>query len=395
MTSAYPEKNVAITGVGQSEVSRGASKSALELTVDACMEAIADAGLTRADIDGVATWPGGSGEENGFSPVGSAGIQDALRLKLNWYAGGGEAPGQYGAVFNAVGAIAAGLARNVLIFRTMYEATARKKAFANSLIKEGQRQGSGFAWYAPYYNYAAALQQALFFNRYVHESGIRPEQVAQIAINQRRNASLNPRAVYRTPITLDDYMAAPIIATPLRLFDCDVPIDGSTAIVLSRMDVARDLRNPPVRIEAVGSSMQYRNSWTQLDALATQAQPKVAEVMWSRTDLKPRDVDVAELYDGFSFHTINWLENFGFCGRYEAGDFIEGGRRIALEGELPINTGGGALSAGRLHAYGAVHESCTQLWGRGGERQVKGDPKVIATSTAGGPLAGCMLLVRD
>jgi acetyl-CoA acetyltransferase len=394
MASAYPEKNVAITGIGQSEVSRGATKSALELTVDACLEAITDAGLTRADIDGVATWPGGSGEENGFSPVGSAGIQDALRLKLNWYAGGGEAPGQYGAVFNAVGAIAAGLAKNVLIFRTMYEATARKTAFANSLIKEGQRQGGIFAWYAPYYNYAAALQQALFFNKYVHESGIKPEQIAQIAINQRRNASLNPKAVYRTPITLDDYMAAPIIATPLRLFDCDVPIDGATAIVLSRMDVAKDLRNPPVRIEAVGSSMQYRNSWTQLDALATQAQPKVAEMMWSRTDLKPKDVDIAELYDGFSFHTINWLENFGFCGRYEAGDFIEGGKRIALEGELPVNTGGGALSAGRLHAYGAVHESCIQLWGRGGDRQVKGDPKVVATSTAGGPLAGCMLLVK-
>jgi acetyl-CoA acetyltransferase len=395
MSRDYPEKNVAITGIGQSEVSRGATKSALELTVDACLEAIADAGLKRADIDGIATWPGETGIESGFSPVGCASIQDALRLKLNWYAGGGEAPGQYGAVFNAIGAISAGLAKNVLIFRTMYEATARKASFANSLLKAGQRQSGGFAWYAPYYNYAAALQQALFFNKYVHESGIKPEQVAQIAINQRRNASLNPRAVYRTPITLDDYMTSRIIATPLHIYDCDVPIDGATAIVLSRMDVAKDLRNPPVRIEAVGSSMQYRNSWTQLDALDTQAQPKVAEMMWSRTDLKPADVDIAELYDGFSFHTINWIENFGFCKRYEAGDFIEGGKRIALEGELPVNTGGGALSAGRLHAYGAVHESCTQLWGRGGDRQVKGDPRVVATSTAGGPLAGCMLLVKD
>src|SRR6202041_3237990 len=101
-----------------------------------------------------------------------------------------------------------GLARHVLIFRTMYEATARKTSFANSLLKAGQRQSGGFGWYAPYYNYAAALQQSLFFNKYVHESGIRPEQVAQIAINQRRNASLNPAAVYRTPITLDDYMTS-------------------------------------------------------------------------------------------------------------------------------------------------------------------------------------------
>src|SRR3546814_18711880 len=95
-------------------------------------------------------------------------------------------------------------------------------------------------------------------------------------------------------------------------------------------------------------------------------------MLWSRTDLRPADVDIAQLYDGFSFHTINWLENFGFCERYGAKDFIEGGHRIALDGDLPVNTGGGALSAGRLHAYGAVPEACTQLWGRAGARQVQG-----------------------
>lgn len=393
--TAFAEKNTAITGIGLSDVSRGASKSALALTVDAAMEAIRDAGLTRTEIDGIATWPGERADGSGFSPVGCAAVQDALRLKVNWYAGGGEAPGQYGAVFSAIGAITAGLCRNVLIFRTMYEATARKSAFANSLLKQGERQTGPFAWYAPYYTYAAALQQALFFNLYVHKSGIRPEQVAQVPINQRRNAALNPKAIYRTPITLEDYLASPLIATPLRLFDCDVPCDGAVAIIVSRLDVARSLRNPPIRIEAIGSSMHYRNSWTQLEALDTQAQPKVAEMMWRRTDLKPADVDIAQLYDGFTYHTLNWLENFGFCERYGAKDFIEGGRRISLEGDLPVNTAGGALSAGRLHAYGAVHEACTQLWGRGDQRQVKGAPRVCATSTAGGPLAGAMLLVRD
>jgi acetyl-CoA acetyltransferase len=117
-------------------------------------------------------------------------------------------------------------------------------------------------------------------------------------------------------------------------------------------------------------------------------------MMWNRTDLTPADVDVAELYDGFSFHTINWLENFGFCGRYGAGEFIGDGSRIALDGELPINTNGGALSAGRMHAYGQVHEACVQLWGRGNERQVRKMPRVAALSTAGGPLAGCFLLVK-
>jgi acetyl-CoA acetyltransferase len=394
MSQTYPEKNVAITGIGQSEVSRGATKTAIDLTIDASLEAIADAGLTRDDIDGIATWPGEVDISSGFSPIGCPALQDALRLKLGWYSGGGEAPGQYGAVFNAIGAIHAGLCRNVLIFRTVYEATARKTKFANSLLRGG-RQAGQFAWFSPYYNYAAALQQSLYFARYVHESGIKPEQWAQIAINQRKNAALNPKAIYRETITLDDYFAAPIISTPLRIFDCDVPCDGATVIILSRMDIARDLPNPPVRIEAIGSNMHYRNNWAQLDALATQAHPAVAEMMWSRTDLKPKDVDIAQLYDGFSFHTINWLENFGFCERYGAGDFIEGGKRIALDGELPVNTSGGAMSAGRLHAYGAVHEACTQLWGRAGARQVKNDPKVVATSTSGGPLAGAMLLVRD
>ena len=395
MTMQCGEKNCAITGVGISEVSRGSEKSSLELTVDAALDAIADAGLTRDEIDGIATWPGGDNNASGFSPVSIPQLQDALRLQLGWYSNGGESPGQYGAVFNAIGAINAGLARHILIYRSMYEASARKVAFANSLVRGNERQRGGFAAYAPYHVYAAALQQSLYFNAYVHKSGIKPEQQAVIAINQRRNAALNPHAIYKEPITLDDYMSSPLIAGPLRIYDCDVPIDGSVAIIVSDINAARDCRNPVIRIEAVGSCMRYRNSWTQLAEVDTQAQPKVADMMWSRTELKPSDVDIAELYDGFSFHTLNWLENFGFCERYGAKDFIEGGSRIALEGELPVNTGGGALSAGRLHAYGAVWEGCMQLWGRGGARQVKGDPKVLATSTSGGPLAGAMLLVRE
>jgi acetyl-CoA acetyltransferase len=395
MSNNYFEKNTAITGIGQSDISRSSSKTPLELTVDACLEAIADAGLERADIDGMATWPGCDYNHSGFAPVGVPQVQDALRLQLDWYSGGPEGPGQFAAVFDAIGAIAAGLCRHVLVFRTMGEATARKTAYANALMTAEQRDAGPFQWYAPYHTYSATTQQAMYFQRYVHESGIKPEQVAQIAINGRRNAAVNPKAIYRTPITLDDYFAAPIISTPLRLFDCDVPIDGSTAVIISHIDCARELPNPVTRFEALGSCMKYRNSWAQLDALPTQAQPKVAQMMWSRTDLTPADVDIAELYDGFSFHSINWLEAFGFCGRYEAGDFIDGGTRIALDGELPINTNGGALSAGRMHAYGQVHEACMQLWNRAGERQVKNGPQVAALSTAGGPLAGCMLLVRE
>jgi acetyl-CoA acetyltransferase len=390
------EKEVAITGIGQSDVTRGTDRWPIDLTIDACMEAIADAGLTRVDIDGVATWPGGGSETSGFSPVGAAQLQDALRLEVGWYNGTGETSGQLGAMFNAIGAIVSGMARHVLVFRTVYEAQARRVTpFANAMARANTRVDGAHAWYAPYFALAAASQQALYFARYMHETQATDEQVAQIALNGRRNAALNPKAIYRDPMTLDDYLSARWISTPLRLFDCDVPCDGSTAIVLSRRDLAVDLANPVVRVEAVGSALRDRNSWASVRNLATQATPSPAAMMWSRTDLKPDDVDVAELYDGFSFHSLAWLESFGFCDRYEAPAFVEDGTRIALHGELPINTSGGQLSAGRLHGYGQVHEACVQLWDRGDERQVPGSPQVVVTSTAGGPLAGCIMLVRE
>jgi acetyl-CoA acetyltransferase len=119
-------------------------------------------------------------------------------------------------------------------------------------------------------------------------------------------------------------------------------------------------------------------------------------MMWSRTDLKPSDVRVAGLYDGFSFIALAWLEALGFCAKGEGGPFIEGGERIArVGGDVALNTNGGQLSGGRLHGYGFLHETCTQLWGEGGERQVPGEPAVAVAAAGGGPLAGCLLLTRS
>ena len=117
-------------------------------------------------------------------------------------------------------------------------------------------------------------------------------------------------------------------------------------------------------------------------------------MMWQRTDIRPADVDVAELYDGFSFIALAWLEALGFCGKGEGGPFIEGGKSIALDGTIPLNTHGGQLSAGRLHGYGFLHEACLQLWGEGGARQVPGDPRLAVAAAGGGPLGGCLLLSR-
>ena len=118
-------------------------------------------------------------------------------------------------------------------------------------------------------------------------------------------------------------------------------------------------------------------------------------MLWDRTDLTPNDVDVAELYDGFSFLTLAWIEGLGFCKRGEGGPYIEDGRRLRFDGALPLNTHGGQLSAGRTHGYGLLHEACLQLWGEAGARQVGPQPQVAVAAAGGGPAAGCLLLTRS
>lgn len=390
------EKDVAITGIGQSEVARPSTSSAMRLTVDACMEAIADAGLQRSDIDGIACWPGDNNNGNSFSPVGPNALLGTLGLKVNWFGGGYEGPGPLAGVINGAMAIATGLCRHVLVFRTITEASARQlDKTANALPnKTNGRDGSFFwQWYTPFEVHSAVSLMAMYARRHFHEFGTTPEQLAQIALTCRANAARNPKAIYRDPMTMDDYMASRIISTPLRLYDCDVHCDASTAVVLSRIDAAQDGPNAPIRIEAIGSALHQPWSWERI-SLTGMAATDAAAMMWARTDLKPKDVGSAQLYDGFSILTLIWLEALGLCPPGEAGRFVEGGQRIALEGRMPINTNGGQLSGGRTHGVGYVHEACTQLWGRGGDRQTAAHP-VSVVAAGGGPLAGSLLLVRD
>jgi len=401
------ERGAVISGVGQSDVARRLHRAPLDLTLDACLAAIDDAGLTRDDIDGIATYPGNMDTPPGFSGVGVTEVHDALRLNLDWYAGGLEAPGQLGSVVNACLAVSCGLANHVLCFRTVWEGTAqgdKGRAAVMPGVGGGSGRGglprvSGFMQYTlPYGAPSAANWIAMMAMRHFHVYGTTREQLAWIALNGRRNAALNPKAVYRDPMTLEDYLAVRMISEPLCLYDCDVPADGSTAVIVSRADAARDLRKPPVHVEAVGTALHGRPSWDQFDDLTTMALRDASAQLWSRTDLTPADVDVAELYDGFSFITLCWLEALGFCAKGEGGAFIEGGENIARDGLLPLNTHGGQLSSGRLHGYGFLHEACVQLWGEGGDRQVVRpsgrQPEVAVAAAGGGPLAGCLLLTR-
>ena len=396
------ERRSAITGIGQSQIGRRLGRDPLELTLDACLAAIEDAGLRREDIDGLATYPGAMGGAPGFTGAGITDVHDALRLNLNWFTGGIELPGQLGSVIDACAAVVTGFAKHVLCFRSVWEGTAQGKGRRQGIgVGGGGGGGGGFRasgmmeYTIPFRAYSAANWIALFAQRHFHEYGTTREQLAQIALNARKNAGKNPNAIYREPMSLDDYFDARMISTPLCLFDCDVPCDGATAVIVSHLDAARDLRRAPLRVEAVGSALHGRPSWDQFDDLTSMAARDAGAMLWTRTDLTPSDVDVAELYDGFSFIALCWLESLGFCGKGEGGAFIEGGKRIALDGEIPLNTHGGQLSSGRLHGYGLLHEACVQLWGEGGERQVQGAPEVAVAAAGGGPLAGCLLLTRS
>lgn len=396
MPDNHYAKQVVISGIGQSDVGRPLPQSAMRLTLDACLEAISDAGLRREDIDGVACWPGDHNNGDPFSPVGPSALKTALGLNVNWFGGGYEGPGPLAGMINGAMAIAAGLCRHVLVFRTITEASARqtnKQAGALSNKTQGRDSSYAWQWLTPFNVLSGVNLMALYAQRHFHVYGTRPEQLAQIALTCRANAQLNPKAVYRTPLSLDDYMASRVISSPLRLFDCDVHCDASTAIVLSHKDAAKDLPQAPIRIEAMGAALHQPWSWDQI-SLTEMAAFDVGRELWAHTDYSPADVGSAQLYDGFSILTMIWMEALGLCPVGESGAFVEGGQRIARDGVLPLNTNGGQLSGGRTHGLGYVHEACLQLRGAAGARQVAAhDTSVVAAG--GGPLGGALLLVKE
>jgi acetyl-CoA acetyltransferase len=386
----------AITGIGQSEVGRRLARTALDLTVDASRRAIDDAGLEVGQIDGVSTWPGRYSPTPGFSGVGVDEVQDALGLDLSWFSGGPESAGQLGAVVNAAAAVRAGLARRILCFRTVTESSAATDARRAGVVGSaaGRVPPGPFHMLAPHGAMSATTWVALYARRAMHEHGLTRAQLGSLVCAQRQHAAGNPNAIYRERITLDDYLRARLIAEPLGMLDCDIPCDGSTAVIVSKVD-DEAARWPPIRIDAIGSARAPRRGWLVGPDLGRMAAHDAAAGMWRCTSLRPENVDVAELYDGFSFLVLVWLEALGFCKAGGGGRFVEDGRRIALDGELPLNTGGGQLSGGRLHGFGHLHEACVQLWGRGGDRQAAKPVRTAVAAAGGGPLGGCLLLVRD
>jgi acetyl-CoA acetyltransferase len=383
-----------LTGAGKSQVGRRLGRAGLDLTLEAVLRAIADAGLDVDDVDGIASYPGPGVPVAGMSGAGIHDVRNALGLRSRWYMSGQETAGQIGPAIEACMAVTLGLANHVVVFRSVWESTAAQQAGGGraSVLFGSGKLPAYLEWVAPFGALSAANWLAMPTQRYMHDYGLTREQLGAIAITARRNAGRNPDAIYREPITMDDYLGARMISEPLCLYDCDVPCDGATAVIVSRRDAANGLPRHPLTVESVGPGMFERATWDQRFDLTTMAAHDSAEILWEKTTLKPNDVDMAQIYDGFSFLTVMWLEALGFCEKGKVGEFIEGGERIALDGDLPINTSGGQLSGGRLHGMGFLHEACVQMWGEGGDRQAPKTPEVVAVGVGGGPVAGSMLL---
>jgi acetyl-CoA acetyltransferase len=385
---ATPEKGAIISGIGISRIGRRTGIPHLELTVESSRRAVADAGLDIGQINGVSS----------LGDTTPAQASEALGIDSVYTGGGFDTGGLLSPVMSAFLAVAEGRARHVLVYRTVQmmggeyvpqdggDGTANGTAALARVMVDIDELLAAQA-------FSAVNWLALHCRLHMELYGTTKEQLGWLAINSRRNAALNPLAVYREPMTMEDYLSARPISRPLGLYDSDVPIDGSIAVVVSPADYASDCPSRPVRVEAIGGS-PGSGGWFHRPDYPNMASVDAAAQMWSRTDLKPPDLDIAQLYDGFTYLTLAWLEALGICGQGEAGPFVEGGGRIALDGQLPLNTYGGQLSAGRMHGYWVLHEACLQLRGQAGERQVSRQPEVAVVSNGGGPIAGCILLTR-
>jgi acetyl-CoA acetyltransferase len=375
---------VAAVGIGYSKITRVVEEPLGILAVRAARIAIEDAGLEESDIDGLATYPSlqarGQSEEDGIHIVSCdymiLGMKDA---PIRWYSdhrsGFIASP-----LIEAVNAIIAGACNYAIVWRAMHNPRGPYRTFRSDYA-------AGGAQFTAPYGFATGVQgHALAYQRYQTLYGMKREHMATFVLNSRSNANKNPNAYfYSKPMTFEDYMSVRMIADPLCLYDCDIPVQGAVAVVLTSADRDRDLRHPPAYIAGYGQMTRRKLPllyYSLEDYMESGG--RLVQNIWNMSGLGPKDVDVANLYDGFAPSTIYHLESAGFCKRGEGWQFIQDGR-IALDGELPLNTFGGSLSEGRLHGMGHIAESIRQVTGQAGERQVK--HAHVALTIDGSPMA--------
>jgi acetyl-CoA acetyltransferase len=371
-------RRVAIVGLGYSTVGRTTGLSVKQLIVEGSQAAMADAGLQPADIDGVAmhAFPAH------FVPAYACGALLGLP-PLKWTSGSVEGPAFLSAGIHAAAAVASGTADVVLALRPMLRLGATGPT-------PGAQAAGGRQFLEPFGAGRPAQWAGMIKQRMMSEFGGGEEAFGRQMVAQREFAALNPDALLRDPLSLDDYMNARYVAKPLRLLDCDYPVDSCGAVIFTTEERARDLRQKPVFVESWSFGSSHESDFELATDMTRTSSFDAAAAMWARTSLAPADVHVAGLYDGFSPITLNWMEALGLCGRGEASDFIAEGN-TSLGGRVPVNCDGGATNVGRVHGVNHVAEVVRQLRGTSGPRQRAGAEVGVAANSIAA-FTACMLL---
>ncbi len=381
-----------IVGIGETAYTRWGQMSdrgEWSLACEAVINAAADAGLDVDQIDGLASFS----NDNALPWL----MQPALglpRLTFTSMVWGGGGTGTCGAIAHAATAVESGQANTVAVLRSLCQS-------------DGHRYGQlgGFdemphhSFMVPFGMFSPPIMVAPLIQRYIHEFGTQPEHFGEVALVCRDNASRNPRAVMgKRPMSMEDYLNARMIAEPLRLFDCCQENDGACALIVTTLERARDLRHKPIRILAAAQGGNA--GWGDgalgahnmpIDEYASGNAASLAQQLYQRAGVTPDDVDVAQIYDHFSGCVLMTLENFGFCGRGEAGPFVADGNIRWPHGRLPLNTSGGHLSEAYIHGLNLAIEGVRQLRGESTSQVDSAEVCLVTAGLGASPLSAALL----
>lgn len=378
-----------IAGIGATDFSKDSGRSELRLAAEAVTAAVADAGLTPSDVDGLTSFTMDTNTE--VAVARAAGIPN-LKFFSRIHFGGGAA---CATVQQAAMAVATGVADVVVAYRAFNERSGMRYGQVNSgLVQQVNSSGTDNAFSYPHGLSTPAAFVAMVARRYMHEYGATSEDFGRIAVTDRKHAAVNPDAFfYGKPITLEDHQRSRFIAEPLHLLDCCQESDGGIAIVVTSPERARDLKQKPVVIAAAaqgsGSDQYIMTSYYRPELAGLPEMELVGRQLWDQAGLVPQDMDMAVLYDHFTPYVLMQLEELGFCGRGEAKDFIADGA-IELGGRLPLNTHGGQLGEAYIHGMNGIAEGVRQIRGTS-VNQVPGARNVLVTAGTGVPTSGLVL----
>ncbi|CUW28990.1 MULTISPECIES: lipid-transfer protein [Streptomyces] len=371
----------AIAGIGATEFSKDSGRSELSLAVEAVRAALDDAGLTPADVDGLVTFTMDTSPE--ITVAQTCGTGELSFFSRVHYGGGAACA----TVQQAALAVATGVAEVVVCYRGFNERSGRRFG-AGVRHREPTAEGAALGWVLPFGLLTPASWVAMKAQRYLHAHGLTPEAFGHVAVVDRAYAATNPAAYFHgRPITLADHAASRWIAEPLRLLDCCQETDGGQALVVTSLERARDLPRPPAVIAAAaqgaGRAQEQMTGFHRGDLTGLPETGVVARQLWRASGLGPDDIDVGILYDHFTPFVLMQLEEFGFCGRGEAADFV-------AERRLPLNTHGGQLGEAYLHGMNGIAEAVRQVRGTA-VNQIPGAACTLVTAGTGVPTSGLVL----